>query len=72
LFSPDALALVLAGAAAIILGMCFVAAIGDRRTNDKLQRQKLCLMPRSRTCLRGCACSTPAAASSSSMTATRN
>ena len=43
LFSPDALALVLAGAAAIILGMCFVAAIGDRRTNDKLQRQKLLL-----------------------------
>ena len=43
LFSPDALALVLAGAAAIILGICFVAAIGDRRTNDKLQRQKLLL-----------------------------
>ena len=43
LFSPDALALVLAGAAAIILGMCFVAAIGERRTDDKLQRQKLLL-----------------------------
>ena len=43
LFSPDALALVLAGAAAIILGMCFVAAFGDRRTDDKLKRQKLLL-----------------------------
>ncbi len=42
-FSPDALALVLAGAAAIILGMCFVAAIGERRSDDKLQRQKLLL-----------------------------
>lgn len=41
--SPTSLSLVVAGAAAVILGMCFVAAIGDRRSNDKLQRQKLLL-----------------------------
>ena len=41
--SPTSLSLVVAGAAAIILGMCFVAAIGDRRSKDKLGRQKLLL-----------------------------
>jgi diguanylate cyclase (GGDEF)-like protein/PAS domain S-box-containing protein len=41
--SPTSLALVVAGTAAIILGMCFVAAIGDRRSKDKLRRQKLLL-----------------------------
>jgi diguanylate cyclase (GGDEF)-like protein/PAS domain S-box-containing protein len=41
--SPTSLSLVVAGAAAIILGMCFVAAIGDRRSKDKLRRQKLLL-----------------------------
>ena len=39
--SPTSLSLVVAGAAAIVLGMCFVAAVGDRRSKDKLQRQKL-------------------------------
>ena len=41
--SPTSLSLVVAGAAAIILGMCFVAAIGDSRSKDKLRRQKLLL-----------------------------
>jgi diguanylate cyclase (GGDEF)-like protein/PAS domain S-box-containing protein len=41
--SPTSLSLVVAGTAAIILGMCFVAAIGDRRSKDKLRRQKLLL-----------------------------
>ena len=41
--SPTSLSLVVAGAAAVILGMCFVAAGGDRRSNHKLQRQKLLL-----------------------------
>jgi diguanylate cyclase (GGDEF)-like protein/PAS domain S-box-containing protein len=41
--SPASLSLVVAGTAAIILGMCFVAAIGDRRSKDKLRRQKLLL-----------------------------
>jgi diguanylate cyclase (GGDEF)-like protein/PAS domain S-box-containing protein len=41
--SPTSLSLVVAGAAAIILGMCFVAAIGDRRSKDTLRRQKLLL-----------------------------
>jgi diguanylate cyclase (GGDEF)-like protein/PAS domain S-box-containing protein len=41
--SPTSLSLLVAGAAAIILGMCFVAAIGDSRSKDKLRRQKLLL-----------------------------
>ena len=41
--SPTSLSLVVAGAAAIILGLCFVAAIGDSRSKDKLRRQKLLL-----------------------------
>ena len=41
--SPDSLSLVVAGAAAIVLGLCFVGAIGDRRVKDKLQQQKLLL-----------------------------
>ncbi len=41
--SPDSLSLVVAGAAAIVLGLCFVGAIGDRHAKDKLRRQKLLL-----------------------------
>jgi diguanylate cyclase (GGDEF)-like protein/PAS domain S-box-containing protein len=41
--SPAALALIVAGVAAFILGMCVVAALGDRRSEDRLQRQKLLL-----------------------------
>jgi diguanylate cyclase (GGDEF)-like protein/PAS domain S-box-containing protein len=41
--SPASLALVVAGIATIILGMCFVAASSDRRSKDKLRQQKLLL-----------------------------
>ena len=39
-FSPTALSLVVAATAAIILGMCLVAALGERRTRDKVNEQK--------------------------------
>jgi diguanylate cyclase (GGDEF)-like protein/PAS domain S-box-containing protein len=42
-FSPGSLPLVVAGAAAIILGMCLVAALSDRQSRDKLREQKLLL-----------------------------
>ena len=38
--SPQSLSLVVAGATAIILGMCLVAALSDRRSEGKLQQQK--------------------------------
>jgi len=38
--SPASLALIVAGAAAIILGMCLVAVLSDRRSEDRLRRQK--------------------------------
>ncbi len=41
--SPDSLSLLVAGGAAIILGMCLVAALSDRRAKDKLRQQKLLL-----------------------------
>ncbi len=41
--TPAALSLVIAGAAAIILGMSFIAAISDRQSKDKLRQQKLLL-----------------------------
>jgi diguanylate cyclase (GGDEF)-like protein len=41
--SPASLSLVVAGAATIILGMCFVAALGDRRSKDKLRQQEILL-----------------------------
>jgi diguanylate cyclase (GGDEF)-like protein len=41
--SPISLSLVVAGAAAIILGLCLVAALTDRRSKDKLREQKLLL-----------------------------
>jgi diguanylate cyclase (GGDEF)-like protein len=41
--SPISLSLVVAGAAAIVLGLCLVAALADRRSKDKLREQKLLL-----------------------------
>jgi diguanylate cyclase (GGDEF)-like protein len=41
--SPASLSLVVAGAAGIILGLCLVAALTDRRSQDKLHQQKLLL-----------------------------
>jgi diguanylate cyclase (GGDEF)-like protein len=38
--SPNSFSLVVAGATTIILGMCFVAALSDRRFEGKLRRQK--------------------------------
>ena len=38
--SPTALSLVIASAASIILGMCLVAALSERRWKSKLRRQK--------------------------------
>ena len=42
-FSPTALSLVVAATAAIILGMCLVAALGERRTRDQVNEQKALL-----------------------------
>jgi NO-binding membrane sensor protein with MHYT domain len=42
-FSPTALSLVVAAAAAIVLGMCLVAALGERRTMDIVGEQKALL-----------------------------
>jgi diguanylate cyclase (GGDEF)-like protein len=41
--SPASLSLVIAGAAAIILGICLVAALTDRRSEDKLRQQRVLL-----------------------------
>jgi diguanylate cyclase (GGDEF)-like protein len=41
--SPVSVSVLVAGAAAIILGMCLVASLSDRRSRDKLQRQKYLL-----------------------------
>lgn len=41
--SPAALSLVIAGIASIILGICLVAALSDRRWNERLLRQKILL-----------------------------
>jgi diguanylate cyclase (GGDEF)-like protein/PAS domain S-box-containing protein len=41
--SPASLSFVVAGAAAIVLGMCLVAALTDRRSKDKLRRQQILL-----------------------------
>jgi diguanylate cyclase (GGDEF)-like protein/PAS domain S-box-containing protein len=41
--SPTSLSLVVAGAAAIILGMCLVAALSDRQSKDTLRQQKILL-----------------------------
>jgi diguanylate cyclase (GGDEF)-like protein/PAS domain S-box-containing protein len=41
--SPVSLSLVVAGAAAIILSVCLVAALTDRRSKDELRRQKMLL-----------------------------
>ena len=41
--APATLALIVAGAAAIILGMCLVAMLSDRRSEDRLRRHKLLL-----------------------------
>jgi membrane associated rhomboid family serine protease len=41
--SPASLSLVVAAAAGIILGLCLVAALTDRRSKDKLRQQKLLL-----------------------------
>jgi diguanylate cyclase (GGDEF)-like protein len=41
--SPTSLALTIAGLATIILGMCLVAALGDRRSQDRLRQQKMLL-----------------------------
>jgi len=41
--SPTALSLVIAGVAAIILGICLVAALSDRQSKGKLRQQKLLL-----------------------------
>jgi diguanylate cyclase (GGDEF)-like protein len=41
--SPASLSLLVAGAAAIILGMCLVASLSDRRSQEKLQQQKILL-----------------------------
>ncbi len=42
-FSPDTLSALLAGMAALILGMCLVGALSDRQSKDKLQQQKVLL-----------------------------
>jgi diguanylate cyclase (GGDEF)-like protein/PAS domain S-box-containing protein len=41
--SRNSLSLLIAGAAAIILGMCLVAALSDRQSKDKLRQQKVLL-----------------------------
>jgi diguanylate cyclase (GGDEF)-like protein/PAS domain S-box-containing protein len=41
--SPASLSLIVAGAAAIILCLCLVAALTDRRSKDKLRQQKVLL-----------------------------
>ncbi len=41
--SPNALSLLVAGTAVLILGMCLVAALSDRRTKDRLRQQKFLL-----------------------------
>ena len=41
--SPASLSLVVAAAAGIILGLCLVAALTDRRSKDKLRQQKVLL-----------------------------
>jgi diguanylate cyclase (GGDEF)-like protein/PAS domain S-box-containing protein len=41
--SPALLSVVVAGAAAIILGMCLVAALSDRLSKDKLRQQRVLL-----------------------------
>jgi diguanylate cyclase (GGDEF)-like protein len=41
--SPASLSLVVAGAAAIILGLCLVTALTDRRSKDKLRQQRVLL-----------------------------
>ena len=41
--SPTALSLVIAGVAAIILGICLVAALSDRQSKGKLRQQKILL-----------------------------
>ena len=41
--SPDSLSVLVAGVAAMILGICLVAALGDRQSNDKLRQQKALL-----------------------------
>ena len=41
--TPMTLASIVAGAAAIILGMCLVAALSDRRSEDRLRGQKMLL-----------------------------
>jgi diguanylate cyclase (GGDEF)-like protein/PAS domain S-box-containing protein len=41
--SPTSLSLVIAGVAAIILGMCLVAALSDRQSKDTLRQQKILL-----------------------------
>jgi diguanylate cyclase (GGDEF)-like protein/PAS domain S-box-containing protein len=43
LLSPTALSLIVAGAAAILLGICLVVAVSDRRSKDKLRQQKILL-----------------------------
>jgi diguanylate cyclase (GGDEF)-like protein/PAS domain S-box-containing protein len=42
-FSPTALSLVVTAAAVIVLGLCLVAALGERRTADKVAQQKALL-----------------------------
>jgi PAS domain S-box-containing protein len=41
--SPTSLSLIVAVTAAILLGMCLVAALSDRQSKDKLKQQKLLL-----------------------------
>ena len=41
--SPTSLSLTIAGLATMILGMCLVAALGDRRSQDQLRQQKMLL-----------------------------
>jgi diguanylate cyclase (GGDEF)-like protein/PAS domain S-box-containing protein len=41
--SPAAISLVIAGLAAIILGICLVAALSDRQSKEKLRQQKILL-----------------------------
>jgi diguanylate cyclase (GGDEF)-like protein/PAS domain S-box-containing protein len=43
MLSPDSLSLVIAGVAALILGMCLVAAVSDRHSKGKLRRQRVLL-----------------------------
>ena len=61
--SPAALSLVIAGVAAIILGICLVAALSDRNRKRSCGSRKSCSTPPLRTCRRGFACSTRMAAS---------